>query len=1207
MFTIKGLINYMFSSSEKNSSNKKEINRDYQRTLVPVKLEKDKPQYKSVEEIALILQKEEVRNIALTGPYGSGKSTILKTLRGTCTQYNYLQISLATLEASTTSNKEPPTREDSEKLNRRIEYSMLQQLIYREKYSKLPNSRFKRIFHLDDKKLYKWTVGITGFFLAYLVAFEPKFFIIDSLYNFFNLGNVWNSIFDGISAIYMLCGIFIMVKTLLRIYCGCRLNKLNLKNGEIEIQEETSIFNKHLDEIIYFFQATKYNVVIIEDLDRFNTPDIYLKLRELNQLLNESKEIARHIVFIYAVKDDVFKDASRVKFFDYISTVIPIINPSNSKNKLKGALKERGYEDIMDDDLEEIAFFINDMRLLINIANEYDQYRKRLCTSEQSPLDSTKLLGIIVYKNYYPDDFAALHNREGKVYACISSRRKYIQYAQKVLSKKKEILVSHKKEWERNNHLKKKDLRTLYIYLYRNAITKRLNSVCINNKFYDLDNIIDDETLFNTLILINNISYREDNSCNSYDCQINFKNIEKKVDPDCSYVEKLKAIDRSSVDIEKEEKSIESEELRIKSFKLKQLLEQFNMTECEDFTKIGLVSLMDIFLRRGYIDEEYYDYISYFYNDMVSQNDRDLLLTMKQSKRSDYTCHIEKIENFVKKAPYYIYNNNSILNNELVDFLVQHPVLYKENLELLMKRFEKSNVPMDFMAQYYTNSQNPEFVFSHFIQWDISESWDTVFIHQNEEERESLIEGWLRFCDTTKLLNPQIKWMNENYRFLTEHIEKIKISQMKLLVYNCKFTFISTNSSELLEYVVEKKLYMLNLENICLISNYLNGSNEATERNINLMRIIGTNNQAFIGYVEENIDNCIGLFSQTICDEDEKSILIIINNDSINIEKKRKYLCNQKNKILKICDVNDKYKDLAIELCTISPTWANIFVLFNDRNNVVSDILVKFIEKGSEELAIEECSNIIDNKEILFKELFGTNVLSITAFKKICNSFNCVFDGNAKIIDLEPERLDYLINQSKIKYSEKNIEIIQSYSDIELSKYLIHYKECFLKDVDKISFTTNLSLILLRSTEFTNKQKAGIVTNINVDNINNNEELATIICRLLTTEVIVLDFSVLKAILNIASDVESKLKVLTYTIENNSGNDTLIKELLEILPIPYCEITQLGKHPLLPKTGYNYNLLCVLKNEGYISSFKEDKEKRLSILYPKIRQRLTLI
>lgn len=101
------------------------------------------------------------------------------------------------------------------------------------------------------------------------------------------------------------------MKHFVQSYGNSKLNKLNLKDGVIEIKEETSIFNNHLDEILYFFQVTKYNVVIIEDLDRFGSPDIFLKLRELNQLLNESKIVGRNIVFVYAVKDDIFLNYNR--------------------------------------------------------------------------------------------------------------------------------------------------------------------------------------------------------------------------------------------------------------------------------------------------------------------------------------------------------------------------------------------------------------------------------------------------------------------------------------------------------------------------------------------------------------------------------------------------------------------------------------------------------------------------------------------------------------------------------------------------------------------------------------------------------------------------------------------------------------------------------------------------------------------------------
>ena len=189
----------------------------------------------------------------------------------------------------------------------------------------------------------------------------------------------------------------------------------------IEVVENNSIFNKHLDEILYFFQMTDYNVVIIEDLDRFGTPNIFLKLRELNFLINESKIVKRHIVFIYAVKDDIFINEERTKFFDYIETVIPVINPSNSKTKLKEFLKVRGCNDneIEDEDLSEMAFFIQDMRILTEIANEYVQYKNKLLSvveDNNQHLDLTKLLAMIVYKNYYPKDFAQLHRREGRVY-----------------------------------------------------------------------------------------------------------------------------------------------------------------------------------------------------------------------------------------------------------------------------------------------------------------------------------------------------------------------------------------------------------------------------------------------------------------------------------------------------------------------------------------------------------------------------------------------------------------------------------------------------------------------------------------------------------------------------------------------------------------------------------------------------------------------
>ncbi|WP_225370228.1 YobI family P-loop NTPase [Methanobrevibacter arboriphilus] len=64
-----------------------------------------------------------------------------------------------------------------------------------------------------------------------------------------------------------------------------------------------------------FFEATGHNVVIIEDLDRFQETEIFTKLREINLLINNSNKIDRHVTFIYAIRDEMFTDKDRTKFF----------------------------------------------------------------------------------------------------------------------------------------------------------------------------------------------------------------------------------------------------------------------------------------------------------------------------------------------------------------------------------------------------------------------------------------------------------------------------------------------------------------------------------------------------------------------------------------------------------------------------------------------------------------------------------------------------------------------------------------------------------------------------------------------------------------------------------------------------------------------------------------------------------------------------
>ena len=298
--------------------------------------DKDSHSYKTVREISAAIDHKDVKNIAVTGPYGSGKSSILKTLVEDFKESKkYLSISLATLksglpdkEEDKENNEQKPEQasvpvadasKENEELNRKIEYSIVQQLIYRESINDLPNSRIKKIVHTKSFELFWKPLTCIVFIIALWKLFSPSWFAIETLSK--EIPERSEIFIDIFCLLYVLTFLYFCIRGLIKSYSNSKLNKLNLKDGEIEIKENNSIFNKHLDEIIYFFQATKYNVVIIEDLDRYETTDIFLKLRELNLILNNAySTIGRKITFIYAIRDDMFKNTDRTKFFDYITS-----------------------------------------------------------------------------------------------------------------------------------------------------------------------------------------------------------------------------------------------------------------------------------------------------------------------------------------------------------------------------------------------------------------------------------------------------------------------------------------------------------------------------------------------------------------------------------------------------------------------------------------------------------------------------------------------------------------------------------------------------------------------------------------------------------------------------------------------------------------------------------------------------------------------
>lgn len=987
---------------------------DKQVSLTPALLnrdsESDKKQYRSVLNLARKLEEKDILNIALTGPYGSGKSSILRSLMKDYRKYKYLSISLATLKSPLDDKK---NKIDIDTMNNRIEYSILQQLIYKEKQETLYNSRLKRIYHKSTWAQYALSFAIIFYIVALIIVFEPSFLEVDWICNRLSnpVLNKWSDIF---ALSYIFVATIIFVQKTVKSLSNSKLNKLNLKNGEIELKEnkeDTSVFNKHMDEIVYFFEVTDYNVVIIEDLDRFDNTDIFLKLREVNQLLNQSNSVGRKVTFIYAVKDDMFFDEERTKFFDYITTVIPIINSSNSADKLKEELEIKGYSDLNVEVIDSLAFFIDDMRLLKNIVNEYAQYREKL----DEKLDQNKLLAMIVYKNYHPKDFADLHKGKGVLYDCLHKKSELLVERNRQIDERINGITKKLQSLEATHAIQEKELRLIYIEGYRRKLSKQNENNAflffVENNFIPLEDIAENETLFNSFISQSSFRYQcfKRHQTNTYygvryyydtsedSCNIQFSQIEKIVNSTFTYHERLEALREGEKRYREQIKILELSRNNHYATPIQELLLDVDMQTHKIFSELNVSKMLEVFLKEGLINEDYFDYISFFFGKSINKHDHDFILELKLRHSLPYDYHIDKVGQCVKNIPDKCYNDVSILNIQVVDCICQH--LEEANNSKLhsIAQVIMHNKKWDFLIDFYKSVEDSSSLFNHL--GSIVDGLWKIFVKQNSDE---LFESWLRFLELNHSTKESRNWLNKHFAFISHRVDLIGFDTIKQIVSNGKliFTDIDAESRCLLEYVVENKAYMLTPENVvCAFVHYRNERVETLDNyplNVTILRSCKSA-KSISDYIDECFDNALNnvFITDTAKKESVGIILEIINSEDITEDTKRKYLSGQQNKV-SLSDVNNIQWEFAIEVDIVIPAWPEIYAFYESQNNVMISSLRIFITKHIDELT--DISELDDTqKELLAHSALLTSDFEILVYDKLVKIFDGVTFKDADI------------------------------------------------------------------------------------------------------------------------------------------------------------------------------------------------------------------
>lgn len=1180
---------------------------DKQVSLTPALLnrdnENDKKQYRSVLNLARKIEEKDILNIAITGPYGSGKSSILRTLKKDFPKYKYLSISLATLKSPLDNKKEEI---DIDSMNNRIEYSILQQLIYKEKQETLYNSRLKRIYHKSTWAQYALSFAIIFYAVALIIVFEPSFLKVEWFCNRLSnpVLNKWSDIF---ALSYIFIATIIFAQKTIKSLSNSKLNKLNLKNGEIELKEnkeDTSVFNKHMDEIVYFFEVTNYNVVIIEDLDRFNNTDIFLKLREVNQLLNQSNSVERKVTFIYAVKDDMFFDEERTKFFDYITTVIPIINSSNSADKLKEELEIKGFSDLNVEVIESLAFFIDDMRLLKNIVNEYAQYREKL----DEKLDQNKLLAMIVYKNYYPKDFADLHKGKGVLYDCLHKKSELLVERNKQIDERINGITKKLQSLETTHALQEKELRLVYIEWYRKILSKQnennVLSFFVENNFLTLESIAENETLFNSFVSQSSIRYQKFTRYHNngyygprsyYDtgedsCNIKFSQIEKIVNSDFTYHERLEALREGEKKYREQIKILELSRNNHYATPIQELLLDVDMQTHKIFSELNVSKMLEFFLKEGLINEDYFDYISFFFGRSINRHDHDFILELKLRHSLPYDYHIDKIELCVKNIPDKCYNDVSILNIQVVDCICQHLEEEANSSKLhSIAQVVKNNKKWDFLIDFYKSVEDSSLLFNHL--GSIVDGLWKIFVKQNSDE---LFEAWLRFLELKHSTKESRNWLNKHFAFISHRVDLIGFDTVKQIVSNGKliFTDIDAESGCLLEYVVENEAYMLTPENVvCAFVYYRNERMEALNNyplNVTILRSCESA-KPVSDYIDERFDDALNnvFITDAAKQEGVEIILEIINSEDITEETKRKYLSGQHNRV-SLSYVNNTQWESAIEVDIVTPAWPEIYAFYKSQNNVMISSLRIFITKHIDELT--DISELDDTqKELLANSALLTSDFEMSVYDKLIKIFDGVTFKDANINSVDNAHFKSLLCADMLPYSTYYTTTIRdNHSDV-LTYYVDKYLDECIIEIEELPTDMRLYKYLMRNPRVIGEKALSVVQHF-LPHIVWDNELANITLPVVKNNIEKFDYDTVKIILSDSTNLQERLSFLIDLIEKYKDDFDIVTELIESLDDPYRSITDKSKRAAIENNHMNKILLERLKTIGYISSYREDDE-----------------
>ncbi|MFM0842352.1 DNA-binding protein [Streptococcus suis] len=1209
------------------------------------------------------LEDKGIKNVAISGNYGSGKSSFIETYKSKNGSFKPLHISLAHfsslnhLENGSNAQLEifQGQIENSDSLEQIniIEGKIINQLLHQIDAKYIPMTIFKSKKNPVSFEVVKLSVVILLFLLPTLFLWnytQLAILVREGFPNFPHLG----SIIRLLAYLILTCNMIYVVYKLSELQLKRRLIK-NLSfrganiSGDIEVfqSEEDSYFDKYLDDVLYLFDNCQSDIVIFEDIDRFETNLIFEKLREINTLVNNKRKDGKKLLFIYLIKDDMFTSQDRTKFFDFIIPIIPVITSSNSGEKLGEILTNLGESHSVSKTLlKQVAIYIDDMRLAYNICNEFVLYKNNLFSQKENDnnklnLSSDKIFAIIVYKNIFPKDFSLLQKDSGFVHQLFSKidnlRQRNLDKKSAEIEKIEEKIISSEQEFSRN----KLELYSTYLKVPEGRVAIRVNGKT--------------ESQFpNRLDFIREI-LSEDAEIESvkadYYSQLNGRKEElEDIFPmnDISFQERLSALDNQNHlnELNSNLEKLREEYGNIKSEKLSVLINRhFFDTIMEEYSylKKEKNSLIMHLLRNGYIDESFPDYITYFYPNSLKKQDKEFLNAVQGEIELDWDYSLIEVAEVNERLDDSDFTRIYALNFDLFEYLLQ-----RESKKRLESYLSETNVK--FVNKFLQQNSRPLAAKISVLLYltDLNQETLKLLLTSDdilEKEKIQIIVLLLSFIDFSKVgwqeeLQEVINsFVNSNWSDIQEIIDNFNEllnntqiqDNLKFMEVKIKDLSFEDSHKVMSDFVYDNNLYDVNVKNVRSLAFYLDDNfkqDSLIKQPITTVRKF----DKLFSYIEKNIDRFVTEFipymSDNLCDK-WLDMYYLLNHNEVTSDNRIEYLKRVQNNILDFEQLDDAIiKDAAIAFNKARFSTKNILDYFCEYHSW-NDRLIEFVNNGEHlDFLQTEFKGFSDEfQEEFFEETVKCNQLANDKYKEILSKLGWCFT-EFKLANIADEKMSILISTRSIsdKFSVNTLNFLRDNYQNHVIEYLMEYiDEYLLENVEDTDIYQETEMFNLLQEGLTDERKFKIIdrfpTRISIEgkdystplvnhilqNKFDESDLEYILCGYTSFE-----FSTRKLVEKIFADYFDDIleegysvnKELLQSVIENTDIDLSERRLIlakylneftydEVLSLfRVLDLTEIilaltdRKNPKIKNTNYNKSILQYLKINKKIASYQ---------------------